>query len=683
MNGKPRQEPGWRQPILANFTAESAASDRLTIVGDPDGLLAEQGVVDAIRSRGFEIIPFDDHVAFRYAYESRFRQHWDRGDSTSLVVVLRSESADLGMIPFDLLEEARRASRLLSFSLVDIFPELSPLVVAELDRSDLDALYQAQQAYDPGTLGENGTRDYVLRHVFKIAPELISSAPDLLRVLLSRHYRSVAFPASLDEYFIQQLKLSGTWNDWPIERIVPDRSAFLDFLQERWPWFVLDQGHPQVPGREPRQPTMPGPRSIPFDHDDVRIYIDNLFVEGHLTPTPVVSKAALGESWYSVGVAGDPVSDAEDRLGRLVEMIREELPGPDSDHAAWQKTAVRWAEAVSVRWRLDTTAEAAEYQAFEELHGELESAFQTWMLERFPGLYNLAYLPRPVTVDKIASYIAHHRRKSANGQVKTALIVVDGLALDQWVLVREDIEAHLVTRLDESTVFAWVPTLTTVSRQAIFVGNAPNFFATSLSTTQKDPSHWKRFWEEEGLRGQAAVFVGPKKYEDEGKFLDRVREVIEHPKCRVAAIVVGTIDQMMHGKVTGTGGMHADIGHWLRQGHMRALVDTLLGQGYEIFLTSDHGNIESVGIGKPNVGAIADERGERVHVFRDELTRSKVQADHPETFPWPQVALPDDYRALLPAGCGAFISASSRIVAHGGISLEEVIVPFAYIEVAE
>jgi hypothetical protein len=112
---------------------------------------------------------------------------------------------------------------------------------------------------------------------------------------------------------------------------------------------------------------------------------------------------------------------------------------------------------------------------------------------------------------------------------------------------------------------------------------------------------------------------------------------------------------------------------------MRDLIDALLGQGYEIYLTSDHGNIESVGIGKPNVGAIADERGERVHVFRDDLTRSKVQADHPETFPWPQVALPDDYRALLPEGCGAFISASSRIVAHGGISLEEVIVPFAYI----
>jgi hypothetical protein len=30
-----------------------------------------------------------------------------------------------------------------------------------------------------------------------------------------------------------------------------------------------------------------------------------------------------------------------------------------------------------------------------------------------------------------------------------------------------------------------------------------------------------------------------------------------------------------------------------------------------VILTADHGNVEGVGIGKPNVGVTADERGER------------------------------------------------------------------------
>jgi hypothetical protein len=50
----------------------------------------------------------------------------------------------------------------------------------------------------------------------------------------------------------------------------------------------------------------------------------------------------------------------------------------------------------------------------------------------------------------------------------------------------------------------------------------------------------------------------------------------------------------------------------------------MLEHGFEVILTADHGNVEAVGIGKPNVGVTADERGERVHVFSDVLLRSNA-----------------------------------------------------------
>src|SRR5262249_19282817 len=96
---------GWRIPILDQFSPEIAAVARLTIVADPDELLAEPGIIEGIQNHGFEIIPFEDHVAFRYAYEQRFRQIWDTGRSTNLVVVLRASRSDLNGLPFDLLEE--------------------------------------------------------------------------------------------------------------------------------------------------------------------------------------------------------------------------------------------------------------------------------------------------------------------------------------------------------------------------------------------------------------------------------------------------------------------------------------------------------------------------------------------------------------------------------------------------
>jgi hypothetical protein len=57
--------------------------------------------------------------------------------------------------------------------------------------------------------------------------------------------------------------------------------------------------------------------------------------------------------------------------------------------------------------------------------------------------------------------------------------------------------------------------------------------------------------------------------------------------------------------------------------------------------------VEGIGIGNPNVGATADERGERVHVFRDALLRSNASAKYPETLEWPSIGLPDDYLALI------------------------------------
>src|SRR5438270_748112 len=164
---------GWRDPILQNFTPEIASVARLTIVSDPDELLGEPGVVEGIRAQGFEIIAFDDHVRFRYAYEQRFRRFWDGGEKTTLVVVLRAGQQDVNALPYDLLEEAKRQSRVLSFSLAELFPNLQPQVLAQLDRSDLDTVHAAQETHAPGQLGTNATREFVLRHVFQVAPDLI------------------------------------------------------------------------------------------------------------------------------------------------------------------------------------------------------------------------------------------------------------------------------------------------------------------------------------------------------------------------------------------------------------------------------------------------------------------------------------------------------------------------------
>ena len=115
-------------------------------------------------------------------------------------------------------------------------------------------------------------------------------------------------------------------------------------------------------------------------------------------------------------------------------------------------------------------------------------------------------------------------------------------------------------------------------------------------------------------------------------------------------------------------------------GFLAALLDLLIEHGFTIFLTSDHGNIETRGCGRPAEGSAADLRGERVRVFPDPALRAKVKERFPESIEWPPLGLPDDYFALIAPGRSSFVRPSERPVAHGGITLEEVVVPLVRVE---
>ena len=662
---------GWRDRILKAFTPNVA---RLTLVADPDGLLLEETLLEAIYRRGFDLISFDDAVAFRFAYESRFRCRWDGGTATNREVVLRAERQDLTTLPHDIL----RAGRRLSFGLGELFPGFSYPVVASLDRSDLDALYRAQARRGPDGLGDDATKDFVLLHVFEIVPELIKHPSNLLRVLLQKHYRGQLVPRLLDDRLVQVLRRSGAFDYWPLETIIPDREAFFSFLQERWPMFL---------NRLAGKPTgglgdiggssvfdISGPPDLPFDHDDVRVYVDNLFVEGMLRPVPHESADALAGEWVSVGIRTDPFTDQSRRLEGLIEAVGATVPDSEARHQDWVAFAYRWAELVGL---LSNTVGAARSEIglrTAQLCTGVDRAFLTWMERRYAGLYNQPPNP-PVMVHHLPRYLV--RRLSDASRSRIALIVVDGLALDQWIVLRDVLANQRPRlRLREGAVFAWVPTITSVSRQAIFAGKLPFYFPSSIRTTGKEASLWTHFWVDQGL---TALEVGYAKGLGDGS-LDRVREFLLRPEIRVLGIVVDKVDKILHGMKLGTAGMHNQVRQWAEETFMARLLDVLLDAGFAVFLTSDHGNIEAEGRGRPAEGAIADIRGERARIYPDRILRSRVKELFPDAVEWPAHGLPEDCLALLATGRWAFVHEGERIVGHGGISLEEVVVPMVEIE---
>ena len=663
---------GWRDEILREFTSGAA---RLTVVDDPDGLLVEAGIVEELRARGFEVVSLNDRIAFRFFYESRYRSRRDRGDLADVVAVFTGARHE-HVVPYDLW----RASRRLSFSLDGLFPRLSWAVVQGMDRSDLDCLHEAQVQEPPKRrLGLSGTRRFALRHVFGIAPETIKQASDLLHVLLRLHYRRLRLPCHLERHLVGMLRRRPLFRPWPLAQIVRDRDAFFGFLQERWPIFLdrLTSGPAAVRETPPGYaPAFSGPAELPFDHPDVRVYIDNLFLEGALRPTAHPRGREVAESWALAGVAIDPRADRRRRLDGLLKSVEASLPGDGARHHDWLAFAPRWAQVNALVFDADADPVGEDARArYERTRDRIDERFMAWLRRRFEALHNLPP-STPVMIHHVPRALARRVHESANRKV--ALVVMDGLALDQWVVVRAVLaEQRPGLRFREDSLFAWIPTLTTVSRQACFAGRLPRYFPTSIDSTGREPAAWKRFWGDEGLDAARVVYA---KNLRESSDLEAVDELVSRPRVRVAGLVVDAVDRIMHGMKLGSAGMHNQVRQWTRGGVLASLLDTLFDRGFEVFLTSDHGNVETTGCGAPKEGSVADLPGRRVRVFSDPGLRARVAKRFPGALEWPASGLPEDYLALLAPARRSFVRESERPVAHGGVTLEEVVVPFVAIE---
>ncbi len=660
----------WWEDILSEFPPNG---QRLTLAADPDYLLTEEAVAAELRKRGYETLEYGDPIALRYAYEAEYRMRWEAGEKASLIVVIRGEARDLDRLPYDLI----RVGQKLSFGLTDLFPNLSYRVVEALDRTNLDRLREAYWAHAPDKqLGHNTTADFVLRHVYGVASETITSTASLLRLLLQRHYEGWNLPEEVEARLLHHLKSAGRFWEWPLEQILPDREAFLAFLQERWPIFVNQTAKKE--GFEVKDPTAvyetsySGPKELPFDEAQMRVYIDSMFLEGILRPTSHPEAERLRDEWLAVGLKTDPEQDNKRRLEGLLKNIRDEIPEPRSNRHEWLSFARKWAELDTLRHETEVSKLDDDFPALRE---RVDASFLEWVTDKYGGLHNLS-AASPAMVHHIPRFLV--RRLEVGAAKRVALVVLDGLALGQWVVLRETLAEQMGgIRFHEDAVFAWAPTITPVSRQAIFAASPPARFPASINTTDREKTLWRRFWSDSGkLSNSEVAYVN---VTGDGYGGD-VEDAVSRHRIRAAGIVIRKVDDIMHGSELGAMGMHSQVRLWAEEEYVKRLIELLLHRGFDVWLTSDHGNVEARGIGRPSEGAIAGVRGERVRVYADGSLRERVAGKFPGAIEWSGSGLPPDYLPLLAPGRTAFVSENERIVSHGGVSIEELIVPFIRIE---
>ena len=654
----------WIDRILGEFPSDLA---RLWVAADPDGVLLDEHLLSLLRERGFEVLPFEDSVAFRVEYEERYREAWDRNEQgPARALVLHLRSAETGELPWDYLRQAR----IVSLSLANLFSRLSVGAIRQIGAEHFEALYEAQSRYASQSLGEAATKEFVLTHIFRLGPHLISRPEDLWRELLRLHYRDVCLPPLLGAHVAQILGERDVFKGLPIAALFSSKSTMLRIVQDAWYRYLEHKGLTGYRVSEPSPEEYTARIDVPFDHPDVRAIVDSMFMDGTLHPLSVQGMPAGIPDWAKVGVVQDPAAMRNLVLDGIKNLL-DSLPTLESSYRDWCQLARHFGEILARYHSLDAARAAGIRGSVVELQRLADERLHVWVAKHYADLPSLPVAKGPVMVHHVPRFLS--MRRSA-GEDKVALLVLDGLAVDQWVQIREHVTKYMPKiGFEEGACFAWLPTLTAVSRQALFSGLKPREFADSIETTAQEPQQWSRFWQDQGLRASEVLYRKGIKRVDQ---LEELDAELSNPVIKVAGLVMDTVDEIVHGAVLGKRGIANQIDSWCESGFVDRLFSQLLDRGYHVYLTADHGNVEAVGAGRPSQGVIAETRGERVRAYRSKAMQLESALACPGAITLDIAGLPANFMPLFAGARTAFVTQGEQLVVHGGISVEELIVPF-------
>ena len=294
-----------------------------------------------------------------------------------------------------------------------------------------------------------------------------------------------------------------------------------------------------------------------------------------------------------------------------------------------------------------------------ELFGELLShvnrintSFQETIQLNYNQTKNSNPRKNPKIVSKILDYISS---KFLNEKV--ALIVVDGLAYWQYELLKE----RLPKTKNEEVIYSWIPSITQLSRQAIFRGNIPltDYRQAPLS----EEKLWSAYWRAKGIKDFEV------RYNHENINLTNLKNISKF------AIVLKDLDEKMHSSSD-----YKDLlnltQNWIERSKIIHTINDLQLAGFRILLTTDHGNIQAKGWrglqGREKLGTNkSGSRSERHIEYTEKWLSDEFIANNPELKE--SVVLED--QAIYFKSDLSF-SRKETLVTHGGAHILEVLIPF-------
>jgi hypothetical protein len=386
--------------------------------------------------------------------------------------------------------------------------------------------------------------------------------------------------------------------------------------------------------------------------ETARSELTDLFLAGRLPPAETTSEDV--PAWALVGVV-------RPSMRSKIEGLLASPPDAATNLDAWIRTAQWWGEVRSALAQMDPPVEELEERAWDWWHRN-DHSFLQWLRNSYGGELTRTWATWPRSLDKVQPFLAK-RRALAD---RLLLIVLDGMGFTQWVRLRELVQP---TIHEAGGVLAMLPTLTEVSRQAIAAAAVPLEFTDSLRTTAREPQRWAAAWSDLG--------VSPAWLRIDGAHASEL-DVIPFETADAIGVVLSITDELLHSnKRLGDVGLHTGIEGWARAGVLQTLLIAAADRGFEIWLTADHGNLAVAKTKEPREGDFVERNGTRTRRYASKTLRDDSAVDGIVWDELPGYPHAEAERLLFAPGRTGWGPAR---LSHGGLSLDEVIVPLVRVE---
>ncbi|NDW13656.1 PglZ domain-containing protein [Bacteroides sp. 214] len=282
---------------------------------------------------------------------------------------------------------------------------------------------------------------------------------------------------------------------------------------------------------------------------------------------------------------------------------------------------------------------------------------------------------------------------------KVFFIVVDNFRYDQWKAIEKEIATWFT--VEEELYYSILPTTTQYARNAIFSGLMPNKIAEMF------PDLWVDEEEEEGKNINESPLVGTHidRYRRKDSFtytkindiasgerlLGQLDRLYQHD---LNVIVFNFIDMLSHARTeskmireltTNEAAYRSLALSWFRHSPLKELLKILAEKKYKVVITTDHGSIK---VDNPiKVVGTKDLNTSLRHKLGRNMTYNAKQVfeiNKPQQAELPPLSMGTNYIFATgrdffayPNNYNYYVSYYTNTFQHGGVSMEEMIIPLA------